>query len=250
VLTGHRLEAGATGLKAAGDPREAGMEEAVKQARLPQSAGRGRPRRSRWRRWLLRLLALGVLAAIAAVLYNVWEEYPLESLVIAAIFLLAAIGVALYVGELVVLGWVVDLLIWLAAPTLHRKETPLECQRVGEIVIVKLGDIVTVWQCESVRKQLQRLIDEQHCDLILDFSGIGRISSHFRGVMLRLARAARREAGKLGKPYRPVALPPGEVFRVFDDRASALEAMGIHAGHGWVVLCSVPAGIRAVSTAT
>jgi hypothetical protein len=68
--------------------------------------------------------------------------------------------------------------------------------------------------------------------------------------MVHFMKAARREAGKLGKPYRPVALPHGPVFRVFDDRECAVEEMSKHDGHGWVVLCSVPDGIRAVSDLT
>ena len=65
--------------------------------------------------------------------------------------------------------------------------------------------------------------------------------------MVRIMKAACREAEKLGKPNQPMDLPPGEVFCVFDDRQRAVEEMSRHGGHGWVVLCSVPVGIRAVS---
>ena len=35
--------------------------------------------------------------------------------------------------------------------------------------------------------------------------------------MTHLAAAARSEAERLGKPFRPVPVPPGEIFRMFDD---------------------------------
>ena len=72
---------------------------------------------------------------------------------------------------------------------------------------------------------------------------------NFRPVMIQLLKAARREAGHLGKPHMPLLLPQGDVFKVFDDKQQAVEAMSRHGGHGWVVLCSVPVGIRAVSEA-
>jgi hypothetical protein len=37
---------------------------------------------------------------------------------------------------------------------------------------------------------------------------------------------------------------------VFEDRQRALDAMAKHDGHGWVVLCGVPFGLRAVSRLT
>ena len=39
------------------------------------------------------------------------------------------------------------------------------------------------------------------------------------------------------------------LFRVFADREAAIEEMGKHDGHGWVVLCSVTPGTRAVPEA-
>jgi hypothetical protein len=68
--------------------------------------------------------------------------------------------------------------------------------------------------------------------------------------MLHLVKAARQEAVKLGKSYRPVAVTHGAAFRVFADRECAIKEMSRHDGHGWVVLCSVPAGVRAVSDLT
>jgi hypothetical protein len=102
-------------------------------------------------------------------------------------------------------------------------------------------------QCQAVQKQLAGLIDQHHCDFVLDFLNAEKISKSFREVMFQLTKAARKEAERLGKPYRPVALPRGVLFRVFEDRQRAVEEMARHDGHGWVVLCCVPIGIRAVS---
>ena len=133
-------------------------------------------------------------------------------------------------------------------PKIRATPIPLEYEQIGEIIVVTLRDnIITLGQCQTVQKQLGRLVDEHHCDFVLDFLYAEKISKSFRGVMVRFVKAARREAEKLGKPYRPVALPRGAVFKVFADRRRAIEEMSKHDGHGWVVLCCVPVGIRAVS---
>ena len=208
---------------------------------------RGRRSPAVRRLWRFLVFVLFVLA-ICAVLLKVYRSFPLETLVIAGMFVVAGVGIVLYIGELVVLGWVVDFLSEIGMPEIRATPIPLEYEQVGEIVVVKLRDNVgTVRQCQSVQKQLKHLIDEQHCDVVLDFSRAGRVSRSFRGVMVYVMKAARRAAGKLGKPYRPVALPHGAVFKVFDDREGAVEKMSKHDGHGWVVLCSVPVGIRAVA---
>jgi hypothetical protein len=202
-----------------------------------------------WRLWQFSLLFL-LLLAVYAVLPKVFRSYPLETLITAAVLALTGVSIVLYIGELVVVGWVVDFLSAIGMPK-FIKPVPLECEQVGEITIVTLRDnITTVLQCQSVQKQLKTLIDAHHCDFVLDFFYSGSVSRSFRGVMLHVTKATRREAAKLGKPYRPVALPHGEVFRVFDDRRCAVEEMFKHDGHGWVVLCSVPVGIRAVSELT
>jgi hypothetical protein len=136
-------------------------------------------------------------------------------------------------------------------PKFLAKPSPLQYEQVGETIIVKLRDnIGTAGQCQVVERQLKRLLDEDHCDFVLDFLNAGNIARSFRGVMLCFVKAARSQAVKVGKPYSPLALSPGEVFRVFDDRQQAVEEMSKHSGHGWVVLCSVPVGIRAVSELT
>jgi hypothetical protein len=192
-----------------------------------------------------------VLTTIAAMLFRVGREFPLQTLILVSILAMSAIFIALYVAELVLLHWMVDLFDWITLPRRHAKNDPLEYDQVGEIIIVKLGShIVTLKQCHAVQKQLKHLIDEHHCDFILDFSGIARLSRSFRGVMVRLRTAARREAERLGKSYQPILSPPGELFCVFDDRESAVEEMESRDGHGWVVLCGVPPGIRAVSDVT
>jgi len=172
-------------------------------------------------------------------------------LIVAAILAFVVIAITLYIGELVVLGWVVDFLSQIGMPKIQPRLVPLDYEQVGEIIVVTLRDnIATVGLCLSVQKQLKRLLEEQHCDFVLDFSSAARISKSFRGVMVHFMKAARKEAARLGKPYRSVALPRGAVFRVFDDRDLAVEEMARHDGHGWVVLCAVPPGTRAVSGLT
>ena len=217
----------------------------------PQPRARDRRLPSGRRPWLLALVALILLAILAVAVLEVGKRYPLGTLIIGSICVLSAIAVALYVGQLVVIGWIVDLLDWIASPRIRAGYEPLEFEQVGEMLIVKLGDhIVTVEHCQAVQRQLDRFVDEHYCDFILDFSGVGRLSRSFRGVLMHLAAAARGEAERRGKPFRPVAVPPGEIFRMFDDRARAIEEMGRHDGHGWVVLCGVPPGIRAASDIT
>lgn len=182
----------------------------------------------------------------------------INALLVAAIFALAAIAVALYIGQLVLLGWIVDVLSeiedflsQLGMPRIRPKPDPLEYEQVGEIIVVTLrNNVATIRQCQAVQKQLKRLIDEHHCDFVVDFSSADRISKSFRAVMFHFLKAARREARRRGNADRPVALPRGKVFRLFDDRQRALEEMSKHEEHGWVVLCSVPVGIRAVSDLT
>jgi hypothetical protein len=207
------------------------------------------------RRFLRALLPVSVLfllaLAICVALPNVFRRFPLETLIVAAVFAVCGISIVLYMGELVVIGWVVDFLSDVYLPKARARPAPLEYERVGEIIVVNLRDnIITLQQCQSVQKQLKRLIDEHHCDFILDFLHAEKISKRFRGVMVHTMKAARREAGKRGQARRPVALPRGAVFRVFDDRRLAVEEMSKHDGHGWVVLCSVPVGIRAFSGLT
>ena len=212
----------------------------------PEDGRRGRRSSSGGRLWQFPVLVLLVLT-ILAVFLTVLKRFPLETVIIGSVFAIAAIGVVLYIWELVLIGWVVDFLSAIGMPKIKARPIPLVYEQAGEIIVVTLRDnIATIQQCQSVQKQLKRLIDEHHCDFVFDFSDAGRISRSFRAVMLHVMKAARREAWKLGKSYQPVALSYGEVFRVFDDREHAIEEMSKHYGHGWVVLCSVPVGIRAV----
>jgi hypothetical protein len=196
-------------------------------------------------------LFLFVLTTICAVLlsvFSVFRRFPLEALILATVTAIAGIGIILYLGELFIIGWVVDFLSELGMPKFLAKPVPLEFEQVGEVIVVKLRDnIATARHCQSVEKQVKHLIAAHHCDFVLDFLYAGNVSRSFRGVMVRLMKAARREAETLGKPYLPLVLPPGDVFRVFDDRQLAVDEMSRHGGHGWIVLCSVPVGIRAVS---
>jgi hypothetical protein len=202
------------------------------------------------RPWQFSLLSLLAFVTVVAVLLGVAKTFPFESFLFLAILAGATLAVLLYVGQLTIVAWITDLSDWLATAGIHGRQPPLDYEEAGAIVVVKLSDnLVTARQCRWAEKQLQRLIAEQRCDLVLDFSGIERISSRFRDTMIRLAAAARQEAARQGLVYRPMRLPTGHVFPIFADRPSALAAMAAYDGHGWVVLCSVPTGIRAVSEA-
>jgi hypothetical protein len=211
--------------------------------------GRRRRRSSSAKRpWQFSLLFLFVLTMICAVLLNAAKSFPLETLIVAIVLTISGIGIVLYIGELVVIGWVVDFFSEFGMPKTRAGSVSLEFEQVGEIMVVTLHDnIASAHQCQSVQKQLKRLLDEHHHDFVLDFLHVGNVSRRFRGVLLGFVKAARKEVGNRGKPYRPLVLPQGDAFRVFENRASAVEDMSKHDGHGWVVLCSVPPGIRAVS---
>jgi hypothetical protein len=197
------------------------------------------------------LFFLFVLMTICAVVLKLWTTFPDQSFILMVIVAIAVVSVVAYIGELMVLGWITDFLLWISTPAIRVGEVCLQYELAGEIMVVTLSDnIITRGQCRSVQKQLAGLLGGHHCDFILDFSGARRISSRFREVMIRLMKEARTEADRIGKPYRPVPTAPGDLFRVFDDRKTAVEEMGRHDGHGWVVLCCVPAGVRAVPEAT
>jgi len=220
----------------------------------PLEAGRrGSRSRSGKRPWQYSLRFLFLLTTICAVLLSlalVSRHFPMESLIFGTVIAIAGAGIILYIGELYVIGWVVDFLSAIGMPKIHAKPIPLDYEVVAEIVVVTLRDnIATAGHCQAVQKQLKHLVADHHCNFVLDFLSAGNVSMSFRPVMVQLLKAARREAGKLGKPYRPLLLPQGDVFKVFDDKQQAVEAMSRHGGHGWVVLCSVPVGIRAVSEA-
>jgi hypothetical protein len=203
--------------------------------------------KSRRRPWQYSLAALLAATTLCAVLLKVGKAFPLETLIVGGIVAGAVAAVGLYVGELVVIGWILDLPVWLAERAMPTAHVPLEFEHVGAITIVTLSDnIASTRECRSVRDQFDRLIADQHCDLILDFGGIKKLASGFRAVLLHVTRAARAEAYRQGQVASIADVPPGETFRVFDERQSALEEMARHAGHGWVVLCSVPTGTRAV----
>jgi len=193
------------------------------------------------------LLVLMTICAALFGLFELFKRFPLPTLIFATMFVIAGLGIILYIGELVVIGWVVDFLSLIGRPKSKATAVPLEYERVGDIIVVTLRDnIATPRQCQSVQKDLKQLIDEHHCDFVLDFFHARRISRGFRGVMVHLKKAARREAERLGYADRSFALLRPDAFSVFDDRQCAVEEMKKSGEHGWVVLCSVPVGIRAV----
>jgi hypothetical protein len=199
------------------------------------------------------LLGIAVLIlielTISSVLLGVCKNFPLETVIFVTVVAVSGIAIVLYIGELVIICWVVDFLLAIGVP--KTKPVPLEYEQIGEIIVVKLhNNVATVRQCLFVQKQLKCLIDEHHCNFVLDFLNAEKTSKSFRGVLVNIMKAARRKASVLGKPYIPVALPRGAVIRVFSDREHAVGEMSKHCGYGWIVLCSVPVGIRAVSDLT
>lgn len=173
-----------------------------------------------------------------------------ETLIVLGIVAGSVLAIFLYVGELVVIGWIVDFPAWLAERAMPAAHVPLEVEHAGEITVVTLSDnIASARECRSVKEQLDRLIAGGRCDLILDFSRVKKLASGFHDVLVHVTRAAWKAADRRGHAYRGPELPPGERFRVFADRDEAIAEMSRCAGHGWVVLCAVPVGIRAVSGA-
>ena len=161
------------------------------------------------RRFLKALLPILVLflfvLTICAVLPHVFRRFPIETLIVATILVVSGLSVVVYMGELVVIGWIMDFLSEVYMPRGQARPAPLEYERVGEIIVVKLRDnIITLQQCQSVQKQLKRLIDEHHCDFVLDFLHAEKISKRFRGVMVQVMKAAHREAGKLASRIDPL----------------------------------------------
>jgi hypothetical protein len=209
---------------------------------------RGRLRRTERRPWQYSLAALFVLTTVCAVALKAAIALPFEGLIIAGIVALCLLAVTMYVGVLVVIGWAIDIPIWLAERAMPPAYVPLEIEHVGEITVVTLSDnIASARECRSVRQQLDRLIAEHHCDLLIDFSSIKKLNSGFREVLIIVTKAARKEAEKQGLPYREFELPAGEIFPIYENRERALAEMTRHKGRGRVVLCAVPVSIRAVS---
>jgi hypothetical protein len=203
---------------------------------------------------LIALAGISVLALLGLVLgppvLDFAQQHPVRSLIIASIFVGSGVFVLLYMGELAVLGWIVDFIDQIGMPK-PRGPLPLDYEQVGPMIVVTLPEnLATVRQCQSIEKQLKDLINEHHCDFVFDFSRAEKLSRSFRQVLLYVMKAARQEAWNLGKPSRPMALRAGAKFKVFEDRQRALGAMAKHDGHGWVVLCGVPFGLRAVSKLT
>ncbi len=142
----------------------------------PQRRARDRRLRPDRRPWLLAPVALIALAIIGVAVLKAAERFPLGTLIFGTIFALSAVAVVLYIGELVVLGWLVDVLDWIASSGIRARYAPLEFDQVGEVLIVKLGDhIVSDEHCQAVQRQFDRFVGEHYCDFILDFSAVGRL---------------------------------------------------------------------------
>ena len=126
----------------------------------PQVGRRGSRSSSGRRPWQFSLTFLLVLTTVCAVLlsiFNIFRRFPLESLIMATVVAIAVMGIFLYIGELFIIGWVVDFLSELGMPKFLARPIPLEYEQVGEIIVVKLGgNIGSAGQCQLVEKQLKR----------------------------------------------------------------------------------------------
>ena len=192
-----------------------------------------------------------MLTTACAILLKAYKGFPMETLIVLGIIAGAVVAIVLYIGELVVIGWIADFPAWLAERAMPAAHVPLEIEHAGPITIVKLSDnIASARECRSVQEQLDRLVAADRCDLILDFARVKKLAAGFRDVLVHVTRAVRKAVEKRGQPYRGPEPAKGETFPVFADCEQALAEMGRHDGHGWVVLCAVPVGIRAVSDAT
>ena len=199
--------------------------------RHPQDGRRGR---QPWQYSLWHLFALTTICAALFSVSRIFRRFPLETLILATVIAIAVAGVILYIGELFVLGWIVDFLSDLGMPKFKALAVPLDWEQVGEIIVVNLRDnIASAAQCRTVEKQLKRLIDEHHCDFVLDFTSAGRISMNFRGVMLNLMKAARREAENLGKPRSTAGLAPQERIPRLS-RPAACNRRNVQARRAWM----------------
>ena len=149
-----------------------------------------------------------VVAIFPLFLAGALQRFPLETLIVAGILAISVLAIVLYIWELVLIGWVMDFIQSIGMPRIRAVYVPLEYEPVGEVIVVSLcSDIATVLECQSVERQMRHLIDEGYCDFVFDFLRAGKVSRHLRYVMLHLAKAARKQAAKLGKPHRPFALP-------------------------------------------
>ena len=58
-------------------------------------------------------------------------KFPLETVIFGTIIAIAAIGLVLYIGELVIIGWVVDFLAGISMPKIQSRTVPLNTSKLG-----------------------------------------------------------------------------------------------------------------------
>ena len=124
------------------------------------------------RPFLKALLSISILIllvlTIHPMLLSVFRSFPLETLIFVAVFVVSGIAIFLYIGELVIVGWVVDFLSEIGMPKILGRSIPLDYEKVGEIIVITLRDnIATIRDCLSVQGQLRSLID---CITAISFS--------------------------------------------------------------------------------
>ena len=214
--------------------------------RHPEDRRRGRRRPSARGLWRGSLLVLAVLA-ICVLAFGSFKHFRLETIIIAAVFAFAGISIFLYIGELVVIGWVVDVLSQIGVPKIKARPLPLVWEQVGDIVVVTLRDnIATAEQCLTVQRQLKCLIDEHHCNFVLDFSDAGNISRRFRWVMIHVTKAARTRRPGSANPIDPWRSLTGRSSKSLTTGSVPLRRCPSTTDMDGSSLCSVPVGIRAV----
>ena len=109
-----------------------------------------------------------LMLTIHLMLLSVFGSFPLETLIFMAVFVVSGIAIFLYIGELVIVGWVVDFLSGIGMPKILARPVPLDYEQVGEIIVISLRDnIATIRDCLSVQGQLRSLID---CITAISFS--------------------------------------------------------------------------------
>jgi len=92
-------------------------------------------------------------------LLSVFRSFPLETLIFVAVFVVSGIAIFLYIGELFIVGWVVDFLSEIGMPKIQARSIPLDYEQVGEIIVITLRDnIATIRDCLSVQGKVDPVV--------------------------------------------------------------------------------------------
>ena len=103
------------------------------------------------RQFLTILLAVSVLLLLVRtagpLLLDLIRRFPLEALIIVGTLAASVLAVVLYIWELIIIGWIVDLLesIGMSKP----QAVPLEYEQIGEIIVVTFGTTLAPFSSAS-----------------------------------------------------------------------------------------------------